>query len=214
MKIILYTPANNIENEVDLISQLMDNGVDYLYIYKPDLDDFSLVDYVETIPERYWKQCISTSLIITKEFDLGGYHFKRDIVQKNELYNEKILNWLKETNKISSVTAHSIDELKKYKNIFNHVIVSPLFPSISKENHSYDWNMEELKLTTPVCRTGRHDSRLTTKLFAVGGVDIDKIEKVKNLNFDGIGLLGAIWSKPNEATVNFKKILHFVQNDK
>ena len=207
MQTILYTPANNIENEVDLISQLMDNGVDYLYIYKPDLDDFSLVDYVETIPERYWKQCISTSLIITKEFNLGGYHFTRDIVQKNELYNEKILNWLKETNKISSVTAHSIDELKKYNNVFNHVIVSPLFPSISKENHSYDWNMEELKLTT-------HDSRLTTKLFAVGGVDIDKIEKVKNLNFDGIGLLGAIWSKPNEATVNFKKILHFVQNDK
>jgi thiamine-phosphate pyrophosphorylase len=193
MQTIIYTPANNIENEIEIISQLLDNGADYLYIYKPELDDFSLVDFVETIPERYWKQCISTSLIITKEFDLGGYHFTRDIVQKNELYNEKILNWLSETNKISSVTAHSIDELKKYAVNFKHVIVSPIFPSISKENHSYDWDLEELKLTT-------HDSRLTTKLFAVGGVDETKISTVKNLNFDGIGLLGALWKEPENAT--------------
>ena len=155
MQTIIYTPPNNLENEIEIISQLLDNGADYLYIYKPELDDFSLVDFVESIPERYWKQCISTSLIITKEFDLGGYHFTRDIVQKNELYNEKILNWLSETNKISSVTAHNIDELKKYAFNFKHVIVSPIFPSISKENHSYDWDLEELKLTT-------HDSRLTT----------------------------------------------------
>ncbi|HUM53553.1 MAG TPA: thiamine phosphate synthase, partial [Chitinophagales bacterium] len=172
----------------------------YLYIYKPELDDYSLVDFIESIPSTYWKQCISTSLIITKEFDLGGYHFTRDIVQKNELYNEKILTWLKETNKVSSVTAHNMDELKKYTDKFIHIIASPIFPSISKENYSYDWNCEELKLTTK-------DSRLTTKLFAVGGVDIDKIDTIKNLNFDGIGLLGALWSEPENAVNNFNQIL-------
>ena len=96
------------------------------------------MDFVESIPEKYWKQCVSTSLIITKEFDLGGYHFIRDIIQKNELYNEKILSWLKETNKISSVTAHNIEEIKKFNEIFRHVVVSPIFPSISKENYSYN----------------------------------------------------------------------------
>jgi len=206
MQTIIYTPPNNLENEIEIISQLLDNGADYLYIYKPELDDFSLVDFVESIPERYWKQCISTSLIITKEFDLGGYHFTRDIVQKNELYNEKILNWLSETNKISSVTAHNIDELKKYAFNFKHVVVSPIFPSISKENHSYDWDLEELKLTT-------HDSRLTTKLFAVRGVDETKISTVKNLNFDGIGLLGALWKEPENAITNFNQIKYLITNN-
>ncbi|HPH87200.1 MAG TPA: thiamine phosphate synthase [Chitinophagales bacterium] len=206
MQTIIYTPANNLGNEIEIISQLLDNGADYLYIYKPELDDFSLVDFVESIPERYWKQCISTSLIITKEFDLGGYHFTRDIVQKNELYNEKILNWLSETNKISSVTAHNIDELKKYTVNFKHVVVSPIFPSISKENHSYDWDLEELKLTT-------HDSRLTTKLFAVRGVDETKISTVKNLNFDGIGLLGALWKEPENAITNFNQIKYLITNN-
>ena len=208
MKTIIYTPANNIENEVEIISQLLDNGADYLYIYKPELDDYSLVDFVETIPERYWKQCISTSLIITKEFDLGGYHFTRDIVQKNELYNEKILAWLKETNKISSVTSHDIEELKKYTDKFNHVIVSPIFPSISKENYSYDWNMEELQLTL--------NARLSTvdcKLFAVGGVDENKIDEIIKLNFDGIGLLGALWSEPENAVNNFNQILEKIKSN-
>ncbi|MBK9794318.1 MAG: thiamine phosphate synthase [Sphingobacteriales bacterium] len=207
MQIIVYTPEQEVENEIGIITQLLDAGADYLYIRKPELDDYSLVDYVEKIPEQYWKKCIATSMIITKEFNLGGYHFTRDIVQKNELYNDKVLNWLHTNNKISSVSAHSMEEIKKYAGKFKHVIVSPLFKSISKENHSYDWNFEELKLTT-------HDSQLMTKLFAVGGINLSKMETVKNLNFDGVGLLGVLWKDPGNATTNFNKILHVVQNDK
>jgi thiamine-phosphate pyrophosphorylase len=206
MQTILYTPAQNLENEVDVIIQLLDNGIDHLYIYKPELDDFSLVDFVESIPEKYWKKCVSTSLIITKEFDLGGYHFTRDIVQKNELYNEKILAWLKEKNKISSVTAHSIEELKKYEVNFNHVIVSPLFPSISKENYSYNWNIEELKITINSRPTSSN-----SRLFAVGGIDENKIGAVKNLNFDGVGLLGTIWNNDNPFE-QFKKIIQKIKS--
>lgn len=207
MQIIAYTPEQEVENEIGIITQLLDAGADYLYIRKPELDDYSLVDYVEKIPEQYWKKCISTSLIITKEFNLGAYHFTKDIVQKNELYNDKVLDWLHANDKISSVSAHDIEELKKYTGKFKHIIVSPLFPSISKVNHSYDWNIEELRLTT-------HDSRLTTRLFAVGGIDETKINEVKNLNFDGVGLLGALWKEPENAIKNFNKILYFVQNEK
>jgi len=199
MQTIIYTSPTNIENEIEIISQLLDNGADYLYIRKPELDDYSLVDFVESIPEKYWKQCVSTSLIITKEFDLGGYHFTRDIVQNNELYNEKILNWLHATNKISSVSAHSIDELKKYKDKFKHVIVSPIFPSISKENHSYDWNMEDFKIQNSEFRFKSEIINHKSEFFAVGGVDESKISTIKKLNFDGIGLLGALWKEPENA---------------
>ena len=199
MKTIVYTPEQEVENEIGIITQLLDAGADFLYIRKPELDDFSLVDYVEKIPEQYWKKCIATSMIITKEFNLRGYHFTRDIVEKNQLYNDKVLDWLHTNDKISSVSAHSTEEIKKYAGKFKHVIVSPIFPSISKENHSYNWNLEELKLTT-------RDSRLTTKLFAVGGIDLSKIEMVKNLNFDGVGLLGALWKEPDKAITNFLKI--------
>jgi thiamine-phosphate pyrophosphorylase len=218
MQTIIYTPANNVENEIEIISQLLDAGADYLYIRKPELDDYSLVDYVEKIPEQYWKKCIATSMIIVKEFNLGGYHFTRDIVQKNELYNDKVLNWLHTNDKISSVSAHSTEEIEKYAGKFRHVIVSPLFKSISKDNHQYDWDCNDLRLTINDVRLksqiSSEASELKSQIFAVGGIDLSKIETVKNLNFDGVGLLGALWKDPGNATTNFNKILHVVQNDK
>lgn len=214
MKTILYTPEQEVEHEIDLITQLLDAGVDYLYIRKPELDDFSLVDFVEKIPEQYWKQCISTSLIITKEFNLGGYHFTRAILQKNELYNDKVLNWLNENDKISSVSAHDIDELKKYGSKFKHVIVSPLFPSISKDNHSYDWDYNDVRSTMNDIRLKSQISNFKSQIFAVGGVDLSKIETVKNLNFDGIGLLGALWKEPENALpVMLKMFQQFKKNN-
>lgn len=206
MKTIIYTPPTEIENEIEIIAQLLDAGADYLYIRKPDLDDFSLVDYVEKIPPTYWKQCISTSLIITKEFDLGGYHFTSDIIKKNELYNDKVLEWLHANNKISSVSAHSIDDLTKHADKFKHIIVSPIFKSISKENHCYDWNYEELRLMINDIHLKSQISNHKSQLFAVGGVDLSKIETVKSFNFDGVGLLGTLWNEPNSAVRNFGSI--------
>jgi thiamine-phosphate pyrophosphorylase len=49
------------------------------------------------------------------------------------------------------------------------------------------------------------------KLFAVGGVDETKIPIVKNLNFDGIGLLGALWNNPENAVNNFQQIIKLIK---
>jgi thiamine-phosphate pyrophosphorylase len=204
MKIILYTSPVESANEIALISELFELGVDYLYIRKPELDDFSLVDFVEKIPEKYWHKCISNSLIITKEFNLAGYHFTRDTVQKNELYNQKILAWLHQNNKISSVSAHSIEEIQQYKNQFKHIIVAPVFKSISKENHEQKWDYDLLKSTL---KTSKNSG---ATFFAVGGVQSENIQIIKQMHFNGIGILGAIWYNNNsvEAKNQFNRILN------
>ena len=123
MKTVLFTAPIETENEVMLLIELLELGLDYLYIYKRALDDFSLVDFVEKIPEKYWKQCISNSLIITKEFDFAGYYFTPDILQKNELYNQKIFDWLKQNNKISATTISQPNKLSN-SNSFEHIFIS------------------------------------------------------------------------------------------
>jgi len=210
MQIVLYTAPTEIDNEIEIISTLFENGIDYLYLRKPELDDFSLVDFVEQIPEKYWSKCIATSLIITKEFDLAGYHFTQESLQKNTNYNQKILEWLHGNNKISSASAHSIEELNRHAGQFKHVMVAPLFPSISKENHFYNWDFETLSK-----QIATHKSQNTTsRFFAVGGVDATKINEIQTLNFDGIGLLGAIWNSPANATENFNNLLQNIHHGK
>lgn len=198
MDIIIYTAPDNFEGEIDILQTLLSYPNTYLYIRKPDLDDFSLVDFVEQIPEKYWKQCIATSLIITKEFDLGGYHFTRDIINRNSNYNEKVLSWLHQNNKISSVSAHSIDQLQQYKNQFKHVILSPFFPSISKSNHQNNWNMFDIQDELTTARTA--------KIFAVGGIQSSNLIELNKYNIDGIGLLGTLWQDSQQALHHFQKI--------
>lgn len=197
MQTALYTSPTTIPNEVETIIQLFENGLDYLYIRKPELDEFLMVDFVEKIPEKYWTKTISTSLIITKEFNLAGYHFTRDNIQKNSLYNEKILKWLHDNNKISSISAHHIEEINTYLDKFRHVIVSPIFPSISKKNYEYKWNYTQLKKTI--------SNKKKSILIATGGVEKGKINTIKKLGFDAVGLLGTIWNS-NSPIQNFISI--------
>lgn len=207
MQIILYTAPVDIENEIEIIQNTLDAGVDYLYIRKPELDDFSLVDFVEKIPEKYWNKCISSSLIITKEFNLGGYHFTRDIIEKNEKYNDKVLEWLHTNNKICSVSAHNENEILTYSNKSNHVIVSPIFKSISKQNYSYEWNFDELKQNIATIKIRKNN----IQLFAVGGIDINNITLVKQLGFNGVGLLGAIWNASFKAQNELISIIETIK---
>jgi thiamine-phosphate pyrophosphorylase len=207
MKVIVYTPPEAIENEIAIVSELMDAGADYLYIRKPSLDDYSLVDYVEMIRPEYYPKIITASLIITKEFDLGGYHFTRDAVLKNLHYNEKILTWMRINNKRASISAHSIEELSNYTGKYDHVIASPVFASISKEGHAYSWNLDVLKQVIHASRSSEKDANaLNTILFAVGGIDESKLDEVRQTGFGGIGLLGALWNQPGNAVEKFRKI--------
>jgi thiamine-phosphate pyrophosphorylase len=43
-------------------------------------------------------------------------------------------------------------------------------------------------------------------VIALGGVSESNLCRVKNMNFDGTAVLGAIWSKPEQALSNFIKI--------
>lgn len=209
MQILVYTPEINIDGEIEKLSAILDAGADFLYIRKPELDDFSLVDYMESIPERYWSRCVSTSLIITKEFNLGGYHFTREIIRNNAAYNIKVQGWLRDQGKLSSVSAHSLDEIKAFSGGFDHVLVAPVFESISKQDHRYPWNFPELKNTLAglhsVHPSGMNE-RSRTRFFAVGGVDVAKISEIQAMHFDGFALLGALWQEPETAVANFEKI--------
>ena len=45
------------------------------------------------------------------------------------------------------------------------------------------------------------------KIFALSGIDESRIEECKELGFDGVALLGAIWNNPQFAISNFQLII-------
>lgn len=201
MIVMLYTPEDYVENEVENIQYMLDNGADYLFIRKPHMDDFSLVDYMEKFESKYYARMISTSLILCKEFDMAGYHFTRDIWLKNINYNTKILDWLRLNNKISSKSAHNMDEIKTLNKIFKLLIISPIYKSITKDNYFYPWNYREL---------GIEVANSSAQCYAVGGIDASNIDTLSTMNFTGVGLLGGIWQNQQEPKIAFEQIKRII----
>lgn len=80
---------------------------------------------------------------------------------------------------------HTISSLKSNDYLFEYVFLSPVFDSISKIGYRSTFNEDSLKQAV-------HAS--ACKVIALGGIDEGKIEKAAQLGFDGVALLGAIWS--------------------
>lgn len=79
---------------------------------------------------------------------------------------------------------HSLKELEDCKEKYDYAFLSPIFDSISKSGYKSKFDLSEIK--------GFLKSR-SENIIALGGIDEDKIEIIKDLGFQGIALLGSIW---------------------
>lgn len=201
MKSIVYTPEVNISNEIERIVELFEVGVDYLYLRKPSVDIAYWYAYIEQLPYGYENKIVTTDFRLLHELKLGGFHFQQEMIRGlSESDLKENLTMLHMNSKISSATAHNFEELKKYDGLFKHVLISPLFDSISKSGYTSAWNVEELRDYIK----GRKKNG--TLLFAQGGIDDTKIDFVQILGLDGITLLGYLWSQPEKALEQYKKL--------
>ncbi|WP_375581191.1 thiamine phosphate synthase [Marivirga tractuosa] len=83
---------------------------------------------------------------------------------------------------------HSLQELEKCSVDYEYAMLSPIFDSISKRGYKSSFDLKELRNFLK----GRKE-----KIIALGGIDEDKIEKIKEAGFSGIALLGAVWHSEN-----------------
>jgi thiamine-phosphate pyrophosphorylase len=91
---------------------------------------------------------------------------------------------------------HSLQELEECSVDYEYAFLSPIFDSISKTGYKSPFDLKELREVLK----GRNE-----KIIAIGGIDEDKIEKVKEAGFSGIALLGAMW-KNEDPVKKYKKI--------
>lgn len=201
MKSIVYTPEVNISNEIEKITSLFEAGVDFLYLRKPNISSAYWYAYLEQLPYGFEDKIVTNDFQLLHDMNLGGFHFQRDIIQSLSMEDlRENLLLLHQKNKISSATAHDFDELRKYDGLFTHVLISPIFDSISKSDYTSGWNLEELKAYI----SNRNQSQ--TLLFAQGGIDEKKIDIIHLVGLDGVTLLGYLWNDAEQAVEKFKNL--------
>lgn len=186
MKLIVISNSTPVANEAASINRLFDEGLEIFHIRKKVFTEKEMREYIESIAEKHFNKLVLHSHYhLAKEYDLKGIHIS---AKKKNIDSKKAI----------SVSFHSLNEIEKFAESFGYGFLSPIFNSISKKRYKSSFNLDELKSFL------KNEKK---KIIALGGVDENKFDQLKDINFAGIALLGAIWTNENpiEKFISIKK---------
>lgn len=184
MVIVISNPIA-VGNEHQTIRKLFDMGLEIFHIRKKVYSEQQIRAFIELIPhEHFNKLVLHSHYHLVAYYGLKGIHIP--FTSDEDYINEKSF----------SISFHSIHEIQSIGKRFDYGFLSPMFTSISKEGYQGKFDLVKVKQFLQ----GR-----TEKILALGGIDVDKIEQVKDAGFSGVALLGAIWQCP-EPVAKFEKI--------
>lgn len=200
MKLIVISAPDSKEEEIAQVKTMFDEGLEYFHLRKPKYSTAMLSDYIRGFPEDYRSRIsIHSHHELAVKFQLRGIHITRSHKSKT------IRTWLKmrllkyqRPDLQLSTSLHRLSGLYKnrYGKRMNYVFLSPVFGSISKRGH--EAGFDESQLRAAILKT-------THSVVALGGMDENKVQIVKNLGFSGMAFLGAIWGSEDPLKA-FRKI--------
>lgn len=179
--IVLIAPEKDIPNEIEILHQLFQEGLEYYHLRKPDKNYQEHCEYLQQIDVKYHNKIVVHYFHeLINEFDLKGIHFqeqkRRDCLDTPSDYFTKFDNMFGKT--ISS-SFHEPEELESCSFEFDYHLLSPVFSSISKQGYQgrgFDVN--------PIDKT----------IIGMGGVTTENLDDFNRLGFQGVGVLGGIWN--------------------
>ena len=180
-----------IKNEIKIIHSLFEEGLSLFHVRKPHFSEIEMRTFVSEIGLEFRNQ-----LVLHQYHDLASSLG----IDKLHFSEKNRTNFSDFSAKTLSTSTHSIEDFNILNSRFDYAFLSPIFPSISKENYSPKTNtFESIKRRT----------NFSTKLIALGGLSAENIKQTLKNGFDDVALLGSIWSNTNPIG-NFKKCQQIV----
>lgn len=178
---IVFSNPIALQNEIDIIHSLFENGLELFHVRKPGYSLLEMKQFIQQIhPDYREKVALHTHHQLADEFGINRIHFsERD--RKNGFGDTF-------RNKIISTSTHAMEDFNALEDTFEYAFLSPVFKSISKENYLPNTNLFE----------ALHSRKnFKTKAIALGGIAAENITKTLENGFDDVALLGTIWNNTN-----------------
>lgn len=177
MKIIAITTPKIISDDGYIIRGLLDNGVDIVHLRKPESTIDECRELLSNLGDEYRARIVVHDYPeLYYEFSLRGVHINKNIGTLPDGYDG-----------LRTRSCHSLEEVVRYKDECDYLFLSPIFDSISKAG--YHSAFDECSL-----RQASISGVIDSRVIALGGVTFDKIDYLRNLNFGGGAMSGAIYS--------------------
>ncbi len=205
MKLILISAPGVANEEIKTLTKLFKSGLDHFHLRKPEYSKQQFIEYLDQIPIKFHdKIIIHNHYNLVNDYNLKGIHGNESLIR--DVKSNRVIH--------RSCSLHSIAEVEKSARVFDYVFLSPIFGSISKPGYLGNF---ELNLLRGQIETLKKSGVLgKTQIIALGGMDENNIETSEPTGFDGVAMLGAIWSPDlnnQERVAKFIKIKNILQNN-
>lgn len=199
MELIVISNPNAVENEAQIINQLFEAGLKRFHLRKPDWDSKQLIDLLMLIDKAFYHNIsLHQQHHIAEDFDIKRLHYTERHRMNTDL--EKLI-YKNSKGYVLSTSVHDLNILKTLTG-FDYIFFGPVFNSISKPG--YKSNLPE---GFRIIKNG-----VKPKVIALGGVEESNLDKVKEMDFDGVAVLGTIWNDPGHAISNFRRLKNYLIN--
>ncbi len=214
MKLLLISNFADIPDEHHVLNLLFCEGLQYFHLRKHDYTPRQMARYIERIAEPFRNRVVLQSHFhLIEEYGLRGAHFT-----KKYSYDEFRQSWGLsadiEPPKLFdhlSFSLHSIPEIQRMPLLYDYLFLSPVFDSISNQGYNSKFRADELQQFL-------HHHTARPEVIALGGITDNVIDDVFDAGFDGMALLGYIWTTfeqtrdISQAVKRFRLIQNLVKN--
>lgn len=180
MEMILLTDSEPLEGEHELIAECFERGLQNLHLRKYQTSEQGIIELLKKIPENFHPRIVlHHHHYLVRSFNLKGVHFNS--------YSRGIEDFPK-GELLFSRALHDPEALDRVERMVDRVLLSPVYPSISKKERKEPLPLNDLK-------RGIAGGPYAFELFALGGVTPERIRSIEEMGFDGFAVLGAIWDR-------------------
>lgn len=185
MRLAVISPEALEPREPAVLARLFAAGLECYHIRKPAVPAAALENWLQALPVA-WRPhfVLHTHHELVARLNLGGRH-----------YREVDAARLPRPSGFASRACHDLVTLRSAVGHYDSVLLSPVFPSVSKPGHLPDARLAHTEIVATLAARTPHERR--TAVLALGGITRETAPLARDLGFDGVAVLGAIWRAPD-----------------
>ncbi len=197
LSVLSNSNSDDISQEIEVINSLFENGLETLHLRKKKFSAKEMTNFIDAIPQKYWNRIVIHSHYkYALKYNLKGIHLNSKRRKKIKYILRFYYYKLRKPNLHISTSFSNLSNLYEEGSKFNYVFLSPVFDSISKSGYQGAFNHHNLAIAL---------AKTNQNVLALGGVQLENVEKIKALGFKGMVLSGIIWQSENKVEI-FKEI--------
>jgi thiamine-phosphate pyrophosphorylase len=190
MQLLVQSSPKMVEGEAEIVKELFDLGLETFHLRKKSVSTRQLEEFLQVIPRKYWSKIVLHSHYkLVLKYDLKGIHLNR------KFRKQKFVFWLrlfyfkfKKPDLQVSSSFNNLSSLYNDTNRYDYVFLSPVFDSITKSG--YQSSFSQHNLAVALMKT-KH------KTMALGGIQTNRFDSIKEMGFAGMVLSDALWNAEN-----------------